>query len=518
MTYEALARKKRPRNFQQVVGQDHVLQALIHGLSQNRLHHAYLFTGTRGVGKTTLARILAKSLNCEKGVTATPCGTCTICEQIDHGRCIDVIEIDAASRTKVEDTRELLEGVQYMPHRSRYKVYVIDEVHMLSNHSFNALLKTLEEPPEHVKFILATTDPQKIPITVLSRCLQFHLKHLSPQQISTHLAHILDEEKISYEPSALKPIAKAANGSMRDALSLLDQAIAFCNFEISLDKIDDLLGSVATIYFHRLMDALCTKNPTEVFQAIDEVAQHTSDFNQILESLLSTLHQMAVFQLIPGVSIDCPDPTKLTQWTQQLTEQEIQLFYQIALIGRRDLPLAPSPQTGFEMVLLRMLFFSQRKVSNNIQETIEIKQPCFAPQKVVLSVPAPIKTDNTWPEILDQLQLGGITKMLASHCTLKELSDTKIKLVLDPTQAILLNEKQRERLEQAFTVFYGLTRHLTIDVGNHDAPSPASIQKAHSEKQHQTAVENMQKDPNVQAILKTFNAQLEPEAVTIIKT
>lgn len=509
MSYEALARKKRPRNFQQVVGQEHVLQALINSLSQNRLHHAYLFTGTRGVGKTTLARILAKSLNCEKGVSATPCGECATCQQIDKGRCIDLIEIDAASRTKVEDTRDLLDSVQYVPHQGRYKIYVIDEVHMLSNHSFNALLKTLEEPPPHVKFILATTDPQKIPVTILSRCLQFHLKHLSTQQISNHLAALLDEEKIVYEPSALKPLAKAANGSMRDALSLLDQAIAFCNLEITLTKINDLLGSIATIYFHQLMDAICSKNATHIFKVIDEIAQHTSDFTSLLEALLAIFHQISIMQLIPEISAERIDEIKLQEWAKQLTIEEVQLFYQIALIGKRDPPLAPSSQTGFEMIVLRMLFFSLDKTTPTIEAINPLENPL--PQKSVQ------QTATTWPEILSQLPLSGMTKTFASYCALKTISENQIHLLLDPNQAILLNEKQRERLEQALTTFYGFGRKLIIEVGGNDTLSPATLQKKQQDAQHQTAVESIQQNPNVQTILQAFNTQLTPENVTIIQ-
>lgn len=530
MAYQVLARKWRPRNFQQMVGQEHVLQALINALSHNRLHHAYLFTGTRGVGKTTITRIFAKSLNCETGVTATPCGQCASCHQIDNGNCVDLIEIDAALHTKVEDMRELLDSVQYVPHRGRYKVYVIDEVHMLSGHSFNALLKTLEEPPQHTKFLLATTDPQKIPVTVLSRCLQFHFKHLSTQQIANHLSHILTEEKIIYEQPALKQIAKAANGSMRDALSLLDQAIAFSHHDITLAKIDSLLGSIQTVYFYRLVDAICAKNVQQVFDAIDEIAQHSSDFALILAELLLILHQMAVIQLVPDVPVDFPDPEKLKRWAKELTPEEVQLFYQIALIGRRDLPLAPSPQTGFEMVLLRMLFFSPAKnVLGAVQQ--EEKKPVSIPlglqdaksvaEITIENPPLVANTKNSsstasWPEVLEQLNLTGITKTLASYCVIKEMNSTQIHLLLDSSQGILLNEKQRERLEQALANFYGISRKLEISIGKGGELSPAALQKEQSGKQHQAAMESLQQDPQVQMILQTFDAKLSPENVRII--
>ena len=523
MAYQVLARKWRPRNFQQMVGQEHVLQALINALSHNRLHHAYLFTGTRGVGKTTITRIFAKSLNCEMGVTATPCGQCSICCQIDAGTFVDLIEIDAASRTKVEDTRELLDSVQYVPHVGRYKVYVIDEVHMLSGHSFNALLKTLEEPPEHTKFLLATTDPQKIPITVLSRCLQFHLKHLSTQQITDHLAYISNEEKVIYQLPALRKIAKAANGSMRDALSLLDQSIAFSDHDITSAKIDLLLGSIETIYFYRLVDALCAKDIQQVFLSIHEIAEHTSNFAQVLEELLLLLHQMAVIQLVPNVSVDFPDTEKLTAWTNSLTPEEIQLFYQIALIGRRDLPLAPSLRTGFEMVLLRMLFFSPEKDIAPLQTSVlkvlpqePVDSPLSHSNLVSKDVILP-KSDKTteWSEILDQLNLTGITKTLASYCVIKEMTETNMHLVLDSSQAILLNEKQRERLEQGLNNFYGVTRKLVISTGENLTSSPAIVEKTKIAKEKQAALENVNQDPQAQMILKAFDITLKPEHIKI---
>lgn len=540
MSYQALARKWRPRTFQQMVGQEHVLQALINALSHNRLHHAYLFTGTRGVGKTTITRIFAKSLNCETGVTATPCGQCSICCQIDKGNFIDLIEIDAASRTKVEDTRELLDSVQYVPHAGRYKVYVIDEVHMLSGHSFNALLKTLEEPPQHTKFLLATTDPQKLPVTILSRCLQFHLKHLSSQQIADHLAHILQDEKIHYELLALKHIAKVANGSMRDGLSLLDQAIAFCNYEITPLKIEQMLGSIQTVYFYRLVDAICAKSAQQVFTAIDEIAQHTADFGQVLDELLSVLHQMAVVQLIPEVVTDFVDVEKLQQWANALTPAEVQLFYQIALMGRRDLLHAPSAQTGFEMVLLRMLFFAPKNsvapesdiavLSASQKSTIPT-----APQAANLApqpergeftrdlAPDSQATENThsppqasWSEIVAQLDLTGLTKSFASECMLQEITDTHIYLLLNSSHTILLNEKQRERLEQALNHFYHVQRKLEITVTESEVLSPATLQKKQQEKQQQAAFNTVAQDPVVQKILQTFNATIAPENIEVV--
>ncbi len=552
VAYQVLARKWRPRNFQQMVGQEHVLQALSNALSHNRLHHAYLFTGTRGVGKTTIARIFAKSLNCETGVTATPCGQCAICRQIDNGNFVDLIEIDAASRTKVEDTRELLDSVQYVPHLGRYKVYVIDEVHMLSGHSFNALLKTLEEPPQHTKFLLATTDPQKIPVTVLSRCLQFHLKHLSAGQIAHHLSHILAEEKIIHESSALKQIAKAAHGSMRDALSLLDQAIAFSNHEITLAKTDALLGSIQTVYLYRLMDAICAKDSQQVFAAILEIAEHTSDFIQVLAELLLIFHQMAIVQLIADAPVDFADIEKLREWTKQLTTEEVQLFYQIALMGRRDLPLAPSPQTGFEMVLLRMLFFSPNEnfltvplgpsdakspvvpakagthfsglndtfpsidVDSTIDSRLRGNDKLLASDNPAVPQSELKQQHNSWAEVLAQINLTGITKTLASYCVLKEITDTHIYLLLDKSQAILLNEKQRERLEQALTNFYGISRKLEISIGSSETLPPAVMQKEQEEQRQREVLKNIEHNSQVQNILQTFDAKLSSENVKIL--
>lgn len=541
--YQVLARKWRPRNFQQMVGQTHVLQALTNALTHNRLHHAYLFTGTRGVGKTTIARIFAKSLNCQMGVTATPCGECSHCQQIDAGRFVDLIEIDAASRTKVEDTRELLDSVPYAPHSGRYKVYVIDEVHMLSGHSFNALLKTLEEPPQHSKFLLATTDPQKIPITVLSRCLQFHLRHLSRTEITDYLAHIATQEKITYELPALIQLAKAANGSLRDALSLLDQAIAFSDHNLTQEQMHHMLGSIQAIYFDRLVDALCSKNATQVFAAIDEIAVYTSDFSGVLAELLSILHQIALKQSIPQLAQDVTDEAKLTQWATALTQEEVQLFYQIALIGRRDLPLAPSAKTGFEMVLLRLLFFSPVTVEPMQETTKALTSPttsmsvqadiqgshivseeipntvsshaAYSPVSELSLKKSTLSQPDTlpWAEVLASLNLTGITKTLAAHSVCKAITPTTITLILDENQALFLNEKQRERLEQALNQFYGTPRKLVIALEKITTLSPAAEQKQQQTAKQTTAFNELQQDANIQTILQTFGTTLAIENV-----
>ncbi len=356
MTQQVLALKWRPRTLSEVIGQPHVVQALSNGLDNNRLHHAFLFTGTRGVGKTTLARIFAKSLNCEKGVSSTPCGVCSICKEVDEGRFVDLIEIDAASRTRVEDTREILDNVQYAPTRGRYKIYLIDEVHMLSNSSFNALLKTLEEPPPHVKFLLATTDPQKLPVTVLSRCLRFQLKRIQDQEIVGQLSHILMAENIPFEENALKLIAKAGDGSMRDALSLLDQAIAYGGQKVEYQRTHEMLGLIDTHYLVNVLEALATKNIDNVVAVLSQLKSNGLDYHRFLEDLIDAFHLLTMMQLSEVVKMG--ESIEMQQLSQLLSAEDLQLFYQIALNGRKDLQNHPNSCVGFEMTLLRMVLFS----------------------------------------------------------------------------------------------------------------------------------------------------------------
>lgn len=363
MSYQVLARKWRPRTFRDLVGQEHVLRALVNALDHDRLHHAYLFTGTRGVGKTTIARILAKCLNCEAGVSSTPCGQCTACVEIAENRFVDLIEVDAASRTKVEDTRELLENVQYAPTRGRYKVYLIDEVHMLSTHSFNALLKTLEEPPPHVKFLLATTDPQRLPVTILSRCLQFNLKNMTPELVTGHLKHVLEAEVVPFEESALWQLGRAADGSMRDALSLTDQAIAFGSGKVTEAEVRAMLGTIDRSAVYDILQALAQGDGKKALDAVAAMAEHAPDFASALADLLSVLHRIAIAQALPeAVDNSHGDRDQVLALAQQLPAEDVQLFYQTGLLGRRDLPLAPDPRAGLEMVLLRMLAFKPQGV------------------------------------------------------------------------------------------------------------------------------------------------------------
>jgi len=357
MSYQVLARKYRPGKFSELAGQEHVLRALINALDNDRLHHAFLFTGTRGVGKTTIARILAKSLNCEEGVSSTPCGQCSACLEISQGRFVDLIEVDAASRTRVDDTRELLDNVQYAPTRGRYKVYLIDEVHMLSSHSFNALLKTLEEPPPHVKFLLATTDPQKLPVTVLSRCLQFNLKRLPVSVIQQQLEHILGVEAIEAEPAALNLLARAADGSMRDGLSLLDQAIGFGGGQLSESEVRVMLGTVERDDVFRLLEALAAEDGAQLLSIVAELDTRAPDYLSVLDELATALQRLAVLQMVEDAGAEWEGRERLQDLAGRLTAESVQLYYQIAILGRRDLPLAPEPRAGLEMCLLRMLAF-----------------------------------------------------------------------------------------------------------------------------------------------------------------
>jgi len=374
MSYQVLARKWRPANFQQMVGQEHVLQALVNALDSNRLHHAYLFTGTRGVGKTTIARIFAKSLNCDEGIVSLPCGSCSSCLEIDEGRSVDLIEIDAASRTGVDDMRELLDNVQYAPTRSRFKIYLIDEVHMLSRHSFNALLKTLEEPPPHIKFLLATTDPQKVPVTVLSRCLQFNLKRMSRSQILEQLTYLTEQEAVAADAAALAQLAGAADGSMRDALSLLDQAIAYGGGAVKQAAVESMLGSISRDYLRRLLDALEQQHAANLLRAARAIVAHNPDYQRVCAEILSLLQQVALYQRDTALIDETYLPLELLQqYSAAWSPEEVQLYYQIILQGRHDLQISPDEAAGFEMLMLRLIAFSPVAESTPVAEPVKKK-------------------------------------------------------------------------------------------------------------------------------------------------
>jgi DNA polymerase-3 subunit gamma/tau len=537
MSYQVLARKWRPRRFADLVGQTHVARALINALDHDRLHHAFLFTGTRGVGKTTIARILAKSLNCETGVSSQPCGTCQACREVDEGRFIDLIEVDAASRTKVDDTRELLDNVQYAPTRGRYKVYLIDEVHMLSGHSFNALLKTLEEPPPHVKFLLATTDPQKLPVTVLSRCLQFHLKRLSPELIGGQLEKILTSENVAFEAGALALLARSADGSLRDALSLLDQAIAFGGGKVSESEVRDMLGSIDNSVIERVLNALVDQNAQEILASVAEAHERNADPEGVLDELLLALHRIALLQVAPDAAeSDADNFVALRALATSLSPEDVQLFYQIGLMGRRDLALAPDMRTGLEMALLRMLAFrpapplstesATRPASKPVParpETPSVGSPAqpapvavkqTEPVKAQAPAPAmPAATDSAWSELLAGLSLSGLVRELASNSTLDGMQGDVVSLTLDHAFAHLLNKERETALRDALGAHYGRSISLRIAIGAPQSETPARLQQRLRNERQQAATETILADPNVQALQDQFNARVNPASI-----
>ncbi|UCB55265.1 MAG: DNA polymerase III subunit gamma/tau [Thiotrichales bacterium] len=536
MSYEVLARKWRPGNFEELVGQAHVQRALVNGLDEDRLHHAYLFTGTRGVGKTTIARIFAKSLNCETGVTSKPCGQCSACQEIAEGRFVDLIEVDAASRTGVDDTRELLENVQYAPSRGRYKVYLIDEVHMFSKHSFNALLKTLEEPPPHVKFLLATTDPQKLPVTILSRCLQFNLKRLPIGLIVSHLQHILDAEKVEYDLVALQLLAEGADGSMRDGLSLLDQALAFGAGAIREQEVRDMLGTVSRDRVLNILQALLRRDAKAVLQEVAALSEFTPDYESVLAEMLSVLHHMMLARTVPEALDEyVSDREALLELSQQVSAEDLQLFYQIGLIGRRDLPLAPSDRGGFEMVLLRMLAFrpvqgSERAVAaasrtNRAPAQQPVAKPTAteqaAPQQPAQETSAPARPKSAgnrvtqdWRQILEGLAISGMVRQLAANCVLLEQNGNTIRLGLDKGHRQLLSSKAEKRLQQALGEYFDADIRLEIDTGaDKSAETPAQAESRERDERQQQAEKSIEEDGFVQAMKETFNAEVIPGSV-----
>jgi len=546
MSYQVLARKWRPGNFTEMVGQEHILRALINSLDEERLHHAYLFTGTRGVGKTTVARIFAKSLNCETGITSKPCGVCGACTAIAEGRFIDLIEVDAASRTKVEDTRELLDNVQYAPTHGRFKVYLIDEVHMLSGHSFNALLKTLEEPPPHVKFLLATTDPQKLPVTILSRCLQFNLKRMPIMLIENHLKHILQRETVAFDDASIRLLAHGADGSMRDALSLLDQAIAFGNGKLEQDEVQAMLGTVSRDRVMDILKALIANDAAAMMQYVAELADLSPDYASVLAELLALLHQMALAQKVPqAVDENLIDRDTLLQLSTQVSSEDIQLFYQVGLIGRRDLPLAPEPRSGLEMALLRMLAFKpnlEARAASAVPAAVVKPQPQVAttpaaptqraPSQAAVAAQQPIQSaasaaptpapatpvqaipfDGNWAGLVEAMNLRGMVKQLAVNCTLKEKSANEVRLTLSQENQQLLNPALQSKLEEALCNSLQQKLKLHIGLGVSAVESPAQTQARNVADRQQSAEESIQQDPMVQALKENFNAEIVPNSV-----
>jgi DNA polymerase III subunit gamma/tau len=499
MSYQVLARKWRPKDFGSLVGQEHVVRALRHALEQKRLHHAYLFTGTRGVGKTTLARILAKCLNCETGVTPEPCGKCSACVQIDAGRFPDYMELDAASNRGVDEMTQLLERSVYAPTSGRYKVYVIDEVHQLSGHAFNAMLKTLEEPPEHLKFILATTDPQKIPVTVLSRCLQFNLKQMPAGSIVAHLAKILQQENTEFEQDALPLIARAAAGSMRDALSLLDQAIAHGGGRVALDGVRDMLGAIDQSHLLRLLEVLAEGNAAAALASADEMQARSLSFDSALADLASLLLRVALAQSAPGaLDADLPERGRIVALAEKLDPETVQLDYEIALQGREELPLAPDEHAGFVMTLLRMLAFRPEGAAKALP----------LPEKK-----APAGQDKSWPELAQRLPLTGAARELARNAELRRRGENVFEFVVPKAKAYLAERNYQEKLKAALEQHLGVTVTVKVAVGEIAGATAAALEAGDREARRAAATQAVQADGFVQDLVNLFDGKVVDSTV-----
>ena len=539
MSYQVLARKYRPRSFDTLVGQVHVVQALKNALDQKRLHHAYLFTGTRGVGKTTLARILAKALNCKEGISSTPCGICSACTEIDQGRYVDLIEVDAASNTQVDNMRDLLDNAQYAPTQGQFKIYIIDEVHMLSKSAFNAMLKTLEEPPEHVKFILATTDPQKVPVTVLSRCLQFNLKQMPSASISEYMEKILNEEAINYEINAIYLIAKSANGSMRDALSILDQGIAYCGGTIEEATIKKMLGAIDQSYLFNLVHAVIDQDGHKAIEIAKQMDERNLSFDAALNDLANLIQTISVTQAIPdSLEASYLDRDQVIALTKKISAEQLQLFYQITILGRRDLYLAPDEYAGFTMTILRMLSFtpqdsliaknstpaktepvnSTNKIetivkSNDVSsEASEIKKKIEVDHQVDESILKEIPAFNgNWRELVDQLKLG-LVKALAQQSELVSFKNNEIILSIADEHKHLLNETYQKKLELSLSDHFSQRIKLVIlQKGANNSPLK---QKQEERSIIMKDTENsILQDQFVKSLLTEFNAEIIPSSI-----
>jgi len=538
MSYQVLARKWRPKAFDALVGQEHVVRALTNALEQQRLHHAYLFTGTRGVGKTTVARILAKALNCETGITATPCGQCAACTGIDKGRFVDMLEVDAASNTQVDSMRDLLDSAQYAPTAGRFKVYIIDEVHMLSRSAFNAMLKTLEEPPAHVKFILATTDPQKMPVTILSRCLQFNLRQMPGSAITEHLQSILAQENIPFEPVALQLIARSAAGSMRDALSLLDQAIAYGGSSVNEKDVRGMLGAIDQSYLFELLQSLIAQDGPSLMAQAKRMEQRSLSFDAALNDLANLLQQIAVAQTVPqSIAADHPERGLLLDLAGKMAADELQLYYQIAILGRRDLGLAPDEFAGFTMCLLRMVAFSpanaapvvapQQKTNAGPTEASKAMSPAdgFAAATAMPTEPEvaekrnePVASsppildssarnfDGDWRKLVDQLKLG-LARALAQNCELLRHDENSIHLSIPQAHKHLLDQGYQDKLKAVIDQYFGRKIQLHFEIGGtgNTPAQQASKEKAVLQSKAESAI---QEDRFVQALVNEFGAQI----------
>ena len=533
---QALARKWRPRTFGQMVGQEHVVRALTNALRQNRLHHAYLMTGTRGVGKTTLARVMAKAMNCETGITPEPCGKCSTCVEIDAGRFVDLIELDAASNTQVDQMRELLESALYAPARARFKVYIIDEVHMLSRSAFNAMLKTLEEPPEHVKFILATTDPQKVPVTVLSRCLQFNLKQIPVPQIRRQLSHVLEQEGLASEPGALDLIAHAAHGSMRDGLSLLDQAIAHGAGEVGESSVRAMLGAVDQEYLFGILDAIARDDGVGLMKIADEMQDRSLSFEAALQDLASLLHKVALVQTVPeALAADAADAERLKTLAHRFAPEDLQLYYQIAVQGRADLGVAPDEYAGLTMTLLRMLAFTPNSGapadttappggrSSRItprpdgtkaaaHETAPLHTPAGATSESV-QLPRTDAGNLDWAELVGKLKLGGMARMLAQHSHLTRVEGNRVDLCVPEAHRHLLEKPYRDKLQTALEEHFGRRLKVEFALGQPGALTPAELDDRERRQKQREAVEAIDRDPFVRELVEHLDARVVDESV-----
>ncbi|WP_041603656.1 DNA polymerase III subunit gamma/tau [Thioflavicoccus mobilis] len=560
MSYQVLARKWRPKSFEDLVGQTHVVRALTNALARGQLHHAYLFTGTRGVGKTTLARILAKALNCEQGVGPVPCGRCSACQELDEGRFLDLLEVDAASRTKVEQTRELLDNVPFAPVKGRFKVYLIDEVHMFSEKSFNALLKTLEEPPPHVKFLLATTDPQKLPVTVLSRCLQFNLKRLLPGEIQGQLGRVLEAEGIGYEPAALALLARGADGSMRDGLSLLDQAIAYGGGQVGEAETRAMLGVAGRDLSLGLVEALAAGDGARLLAEVARIAELAPDFEDVLRDLLLVLHRIALFQQVPqALADDDPDREAIVARAGTMAPEDVQLFYQILATGQADLALAPDPRTGMEMVLLRALAFrpveegtiaapaANSPVSRSeagsgpapsrhpgpgaspspvAEETGRVAEPAPPPPRPAsrpgasTDAPPPAASQafslagaEDWHRLIDAVKVGGMANELAHHCELIDWDGRCLRLNLDVASQHVRVASAETRLREALGRALGVDLRLEICLSRPEGETPAQRRRRQATERQAEAQQTMEQDPVARSIREQFNAEWVPGSI-----
>ncbi len=513
-TTRVLARKWRPKSFAELTGQEHVVRALTNALVQKRLHHAYLFTGTRGVGKTTVARILAKALNCETGITPEPCGVCSACVEIDGGRYVDLLELDAASNTGIDNMREVLDNAQYLPTSGRFKVYIIDEVHMLSTKAFNSMLKTLEEPPEHVKFILATTDPQKIPVTVLSRCLQFNLKQIPESLIGQHLEKILQAEEIAAEPGAIHRIARAAHGSMRDALSLMDQAIAYSGGKVEDEMVRNMLGAIDQEYLYSILDALADRDGERLFAIAQSMEARSLEYDAALQDLASLLHRVALARIVPAaLDEEGEEREKLVSLAARISPEDVQLFYQFAIRGREELELAPDEYAGFSMTLLRMLAFlpgmeatQAAPPSGNLEAPKRSEPSPKAPAPKQEMRKAADSGEFDWVSVSANLGLSGMAKMLAHHCALTSFENGKMEFSVPPAHRHLLDRSYQDRVKASILEYLGRPVEVSFSVG--EGITPAKVEVDQKEARQMEAVASIEQDPGVRRLVENYDAKL----------